>query len=285
MGWSWLATTKVQVVPEVLQASSVEQKNSVLCNHVYDVIANQFSTQPLCRSQGKVEFKLKQHDRALKEVTKLKNSAKQALRRAAREGQRDPATVQTLVANFLSHVRTCSRLKPTSWLLFVGFNVMKRKPLVKSATIISGIMLLDSQSISVIIPTFTASSAQSYFSDVYKSSAHQFEIPSCMPIPHSHIGMTMESISQEELAKAIRQSGHLLLPLHLIASPTSSWRSVHLSSVKHSQRCCKEWSLTLEENWSFLQNRTGQISCTLSYTCPRKVLERCRKVYGILSRV
>ena len=78
----WLL--QVQVVPEVLQASSAEEKNVVFCNRVYEVLATRFGTRSPPRSQRRRESKLKQHDRALKEVTKLKNSARQALRRAKR---------------------------------------------------------------------------------------------------------------------------------------------------------------------------------------------------------
>ena len=145
----------------------------------------------------------------LKEVTKLKNSARQALRRAKREGQGNLETVKSLAANFLSLVRTHSQLKKASARRLHCNEVKASREECHNNFWSYAKGLLDSQSTCKIAPTFTASSAQSYFSDVYKSSAHQFEIPSWMPIPpppHSHTGMVMDSITQEELVKAIRKS-------------------------------------------------------------------------------
>ena len=61
----------------VFQASSGEEKNSVLCSAVYDILAARFGTwPPPPQSQKHSESKLRQHDRALKEVTCLKNEAR-----------------------------------------------------------------------------------------------------------------------------------------------------------------------------------------------------------------
>ena len=60
-----------------------------------------------------VQSKLKQHDRALTKVTQLKNKARQALRKAKREGS-GCADVQSLAANFLSLLRQHSQFKRLS---------------------------------------------------------------------------------------------------------------------------------------------------------------------------
>ena len=80
------------VVLSVLQATTAEGKNSCLCTGVYVVLASRFGTRPLSRSHKQVQSRLKHHDRALKKVTKLKNEARQALRRAKREGESAPIT-------------------------------------------------------------------------------------------------------------------------------------------------------------------------------------------------
>ena len=117
--------------------------------------------------------------------------------------------MKSLAANFLSLVRTHSQLKKASARRLHCNEVKASREECHNNFWSYAKGLLDSQSTCKIVPTFTASSAQSYFSDVYKSSAHQFETPSWMPIPpppHSHTGMVMDSITQEELVKAIRKS-------------------------------------------------------------------------------
>jgi len=60
-----------------------------------------------------MQARIKQHDRALKRVTQLKNEARQALRRARRQGESAPV-IQSLAASFLSLLRAHSRLKRQS---------------------------------------------------------------------------------------------------------------------------------------------------------------------------
>ena len=62
------------------------------------------------RAQRRMQQKIKQHDRAFKEVTKQKNAAKQALRSVKKEGA-GAERVQALVGEFLSLLRDHSRLK------------------------------------------------------------------------------------------------------------------------------------------------------------------------------
>ena len=87
------------VVPAVLHAVSAEEKNSCLCEGVYDVLASRFGTGPSPRPQRRAEAKLKQHNRALGKVTKLKNEAHQAFRQVKRL-EAGALTVQSLAANF-----------------------------------------------------------------------------------------------------------------------------------------------------------------------------------------
>ena len=94
----------------VLDAISAEDKNSCLCNGVYDVLVSHFGTRPPPQSQRKAAAKQKQHDRALKRVTRLQNEARQALRHTKRQGETG-STLHTLAANFLSLLRTHSRLR------------------------------------------------------------------------------------------------------------------------------------------------------------------------------
>ena len=101
------------VVPLVLQAITAEEKNSCLCTAIYDILSTRFGTHAPSRSQNLSHSRLRQHDRALKEVTRLKNEARRALRKAKREGASGP-TVQSLTGKFLSLLRQHSRLNRDS---------------------------------------------------------------------------------------------------------------------------------------------------------------------------
>ena len=102
------------VVPAVLQAISAEEKNSLLSDGTYEVLENSFGTRLPPHSQRKAEVKLRQHNRALEEVTRRKNAAQQVFCRAKGLGE-SVSTIQALAATFLSLLRdhtkaTASRL-------------------------------------------------------------------------------------------------------------------------------------------------------------------------------
>ena len=66
--------------------------------------------KPPPRAQRRMQQKIKQHDRAFKEVTKRKNVAKQALRSVKKKGCRSREG-SGLAGEFLSLLRDHSRLK------------------------------------------------------------------------------------------------------------------------------------------------------------------------------
>ena len=101
------------VTPAVFQSITVEEKNALLCTGVYDILAARFGCHPSSRSRNLVQSKLKQHDRALKEVTHQKNETRQVLRKAKRDRASD-TVIQSLAANFLSLLRQHSDLKRVS---------------------------------------------------------------------------------------------------------------------------------------------------------------------------
>ena len=102
------------VTLSVLQASTAEEKNSCLCAGIYDVLSSRFGTRaPTKPKHHPTKSSLKQHDRALKEVTRKKNKARRALRRARREGDSESA-IRPLAAKFLSLLRQHSRLSRKS---------------------------------------------------------------------------------------------------------------------------------------------------------------------------
>ena len=100
------------VTSSVLQATTAEEKNICLCNGIYEVLASRFVTRPPPCPQRRRKS-LRQHDGALK-VTQLKNQARQALRKAKRQGE-DASSIQPLAASFLSLLRTQEEANPSPW--------------------------------------------------------------------------------------------------------------------------------------------------------------------------
>ena len=67
------------VTSSVFQASTAEEKNNCLCASIYNIISYRFGIRAPPQPQ---KPSIRQHDRALKEVTQLKNKARRALRKA-----------------------------------------------------------------------------------------------------------------------------------------------------------------------------------------------------------
>jgi hypothetical protein len=192
------------ITPSVLQATTIEEKNNILTNGIYDILAGRYGT----RNPPRPKKRPRQHDRTLKRVTRLKNEARQALRRARRQGE-SVSTIQSLSGNFLSLLREHSHLKRKS----------SRRLQDKEASIAReqchrnfwryAKCLLDGDTTSQSSPKFSASAAHSFFSEVYMSNPHQFETPSWMsspPPPVSGCSMDMSPVSPEELTRVIRKS-------------------------------------------------------------------------------
>ena len=68
------------VVPAVITAKSLEEKNSILCQGIYNHMTSRFRV----RKAGNQTSRKRQHERGLKRITKEKNAARKELRRARR---------------------------------------------------------------------------------------------------------------------------------------------------------------------------------------------------------
>ena len=142
---------------------------------------------------------LKQHDRALKEVTRLKNEARQALRRARRQCE-SASNLKSLSGRFLSLLRDHSRLKrQSSRRLQYKETTAARKACHRNFWRYTK-DLLDGGLTSQATPEFSANIAHAFFTEVYKCDPHHFETPSWMPIPTlpvSDSSMDMSPITPE----------------------------------------------------------------------------------------
>ena len=91
----------------------MEDKNTALCDGIYNILSSHFGVQTSNHIKIHSQPKHKQHDRALKRVTHLKNKARKALREARRQGESE-SVILFLSGKFLSLLRDHSRLKRES---------------------------------------------------------------------------------------------------------------------------------------------------------------------------
>ena len=192
----------------VLQAITVEEKNIALCDGIYNTLSSRFGVQPSHQSKNHSQPNRKQHDRALKRATRLKNEARKALREARRQGESE-SVILSLSGKFLSLLRDHSRLRCESARRLQSREAKFAREECHQNFWRYAKGLLDGSATSLISPDFSASTAHAYFTEVYKSSPHHFETPSWMPSPPppvSDSSMSMSPITQEELYRVIRKS-------------------------------------------------------------------------------
>ena len=197
------------VTVSVLQASTAEEKNSSLCAGIYGVFFSPFGTRAPPKSKHHItKSTLRQHDRVLKEVTRKKNEVRRALHRARREGESENA-IRPLAARFLSLPRQHSRLsRKSSTKLRHKEAIVVREKCRKDFWQFAK-NLLDDGCTTQTTPEFSASSAHSYFSEVYDSTPHSFTSPSWLhpaQPPVSDSSINMHPVSEEELAQVIKRS-------------------------------------------------------------------------------
>ena len=106
----WLVADEqlsIAVVPQVLAAATIDNKNQALCDGVYDYFSVSYGTQ----SRGKPRKKRKSPKGVKQEKARLReerNKARQQLRKAKRHSS-DPTLIQELARRFHQYLRQYSK--------------------------------------------------------------------------------------------------------------------------------------------------------------------------------
>ena len=99
------------LVQQVVDAPSVDVKNSVLCNGICSHFTSKYG---LCKkgrkSQRAATTRPRRHNRTMKKVTQQKNEARRELRAARRDG-RDEITIREVARKFHTLIRLHSKTK------------------------------------------------------------------------------------------------------------------------------------------------------------------------------
>ena len=197
------------LVPSVHQATSAEEKNSILADGIYNYFATQYGVRQIAHRASrkqKKDMKHQKHDRALKRVTELKNKARRDFRQAKRQGSAREE-IQSLARNFFDLVRQQSALKKRS----------KQNSETRSAKTARQHChkhfwkftreLLDDSAASKVTPDFSREEAFCFFSDTYSSTPKEFEKPDWMPAPRPpDVEFEVDLIVPEEVRAVIKRA-------------------------------------------------------------------------------
>ncbi len=169
---------KVNVVPRVLQACSVEEKNSILADGIYTYFATAHDVRQTTTRKRKVPSH-GNHDRALK-VSELKKKARKEFRQARREGK-VVEEIQSLARNFFNLIRQHSSLKKKSQRLSETGSAKKARKWCHRDFWRFTRELLNEDAASRVPPQFSVDEAYDYFASTYQSTPSTFTRPSWTP--------------------------------------------------------------------------------------------------------
>lgn len=196
----------MNLVPRVLQATTVDNKNSVLVTGLYKYFEQKYGLVQARPARKTHHRKHGRHDRALKKVTALKNEARKKFRRAKKQGT-VADEVSNLAKEFFKLVRKQSALKRKSDQANLSTTTEKQRKECHTSFWRFARKLLDDSSISDIHPSFTAEEASDYFHKVYASGPREFSRPDWMPSPPSpSVEFEQMPIQDSEIRAVIRKA-------------------------------------------------------------------------------
>ena len=195
-----LSTT---VVPAVLSAPTVDEKNRELCEGVYQYFSQKYGTKRSFRTPRK---RPRKHARCLKTVTKQKNEARKQMRKASREGCGEN-TIRTLANEFHKLLRLHSKEKKAQLKSRVRMEALKARKECAKAFWRFAAKILDDEGENSATPTFSAEAAESHFRKIYSCEAKTYTRPDWLPPPPSPTSHFNEDpISLEEVVGVIRHT-------------------------------------------------------------------------------
>ena len=172
----------------------------------YSLLRERFGCRPLPRAGKRHQGQERQHNRALKKVTILKNEARLALRQAKRSN-REKEEIRSHCGKFLSLLRDHSQLKRTSDCKGKELEAKEVRKQCHENFWHFTRELLDCDAVSNIPPAFSAQTAQKFFSEQFSSQPHEFSQPAwVLATEHPKYEMPhLDSITREELLTKIKR--------------------------------------------------------------------------------
>jgi len=167
------------VVPTVLLADTVEERNQALCEGVYGYFSSKYGT----RSQKKP--KSKKHrgkgNAAANKARMMRNQARNDLRKAKRSGQ-DPQAIKKLAQKFHKFLRQHYQMQKATIRKSKHNEARRaRKDCAKHFWSFASQTLDGDCSSKQVEPAFQADAAESFFTHVYSSCKRKYKQPEWLP--------------------------------------------------------------------------------------------------------
>ena len=203
----WRAADNVfnsSLIPSVLAATGVEEKNRILSEGIYSFFAEKYGTYDLqkwsCSSKHK---RRKQHKRGLSSVTEELRKARSEFRNSVRTEFRN----SSIAANFFRLIRLQSSLRKKAKHASGQRSAMKMRQECYKNFWKFAQSLLDDESASRTEPAFTSTQAHAYFTSTYQSSPHEYLKPDWMPAPPTPMyPLNEEPINRSEIQSTIQHT-------------------------------------------------------------------------------
>ena len=191
------------LVPLVLDCSSVDVMNHILCHGIYSFLASKYGVMTPRQhyaSTGKELIIRKK----LQEVKIEKNALKKRMRGLQRDGS-SPEEVRVLAHEFHSLVRKLSKLSKDYRKVQQKASAIKQRKECRKDIHRFARKVLDDDNHSSIQPTFTKDVAEHYFSTTYSATTQRpFTCPSWMPQPQPPtVPLVIDPFSAEEVEAVI----------------------------------------------------------------------------------
>ena len=193
------------LVPAVLQAQCVEDKNKILCEGIYGYFASKYGTIQIKPSKVHSVQRPRKHNRAVKKITKEKNIARRELRRAIKEGKKDDI-IKDIARKFHKMIRMHSRAKKEQ--LKSRLNLEAGKARLECARNLwrYAAKILDGEE-DLNEPSFSVKDAEEFFKKVYSRPPSKFQRPQWLPpMNRPQVAFDDSAITLSELAEVIRRT-------------------------------------------------------------------------------
>lgn len=189
------------LVHQVFAAQSVDDKNRVLCEGLYNHFANKYGRLKKGTPQKRQD---KRHSRSLKRLTQEKNMARRELRAARREGRQE-GVIKDVARRFHQLIRLHSKAKRVQLRSKLNLEAGKARQECAKRFWKFAAKLLDGEEESPE-PAFSAEEAESFFTEVYSSARRVFQRPEWLPPTNTPINaFNDDPISTSEVTAVLKR--------------------------------------------------------------------------------
>ena len=168
------------VVPAVLEAEDIDEKNKILGEGIYNHFASKYGL--LDKRRFTSQPRPRNHNRPLKKLRKERNEARKELRKARKEKQ-DERVILDLAKKFQLLLRLHSKTKKASLKTRVNLEAKKARSECAKSFWKFAAKILDDEHSNNVGPAFTSQTAETFFKDIYSSNPRTFQRPDWLPEP------------------------------------------------------------------------------------------------------